>query len=197
MKTVKKSKAVLCALMALLFAPGLLADDITEYVKDVAREPIPQPGEEYYMRHCIWFERGDSEATNYARGALVPINTKVTLLAYGDDEFTIRIGTTSQVVEIENEHKYTQKSISEIARNMLSKKEVSLKRYDDDIAAAIRNGQMRLGMTKVQVLMARGWPPAHRTPTLEQDAWVYWPSRFITQTIVFKDGKLAEGRDIH
>jgi hypothetical protein len=51
-------------------------------------------------------------------------------------------------------------------------------------------------MTKEQVLMARGYPPAHETPSLDLDTWKYWSSRFVTQTIAFERGILAAGRGI-
>ena len=34
----------------------------------------------------------------------------------------------------------------------------------------IKNGVLRFGMTKEQVLMSRGYPPAHETPSLDFDA---------------------------
>ena len=62
---------------------------------------------------------------------------------------------------------------------------------------AVRNGDMRKGMTKELVLLARGHPPAHETPSIEGDRWVYWSSRFVKLTIVFVNGRLSEGRGLY
>jgi len=45
--------------------------------------------------------------------------------------------------------------------------------------------------------MTRGYPPRHKTPSLDGDTWVYWSSRFVHRTLVFQDGLLARGRSIN
>jgi len=56
---------------------------------------------------------------------------------------------------------------------------------------------VREGMTKEEAILARGYPPVHRTYSTEDDRWVYQQNRFVTQTVVFADGKLVAGRDIY
>jgi hypothetical protein len=45
--------------------------------------------------------------------------------------------------------------------------------------------------------MARGYPRAHETPSIEGDRWVYWSSRFVKQTSIFTDRRLSEGRGLN
>jgi hypothetical protein len=59
-------------------------------------------------------------------------------------------------------------------------RKVSAKRVD-----AIENGVVDIGMTKDQVLMARGIPPAHRTPSLESPTWMYWRTKRDTTVVYF------------
>jgi hypothetical protein len=68
--------------------------------------------------------------------------------------------------------------------------------HEPATADAIKNGVLKLGMTKEQVLMARGYPPGHKTPSVEADAWTYWSSRFINATLVFNQGVLVYGRGL-
>jgi hypothetical protein len=44
--------------------------------------------------------------------------------------------------------------------------------------------------------MARGYPPAHETPSLDGDRWIYWSSRFANHPITFVNGRLAGGRGV-
>jgi hypothetical protein len=64
-------------------------------------------------------------------------------------------------------------------------RKVSAKRVD-----AIENGLVDNGMTKDQVLMARGMPPAHRTPSLESPTWMYWQNRHDTMVVYFVNDRV-------
>lgn len=196
MKTKARFAAIAPLVFLLALCGTLRASDIADYIKEIEKAPIPEAGKEYYLRHGIWCEMWKHDATNYARGTLLPINTKVRVEKMLGETMSIRVIADSQLVWILNRTKYTDKSMFEVARRMLSEKEISLKGHDKETVAAIQSGRMVLGMTKEEVIMARGWPPAHRTKSLDLNTWVYWPSRYVTQSIVFKDGKLAEGRDI-
>lgn len=79
---------------------------------------------------------------------------------------------------------------------MLARDPVPIEQFDKATVAAIENGVMRIGMTKEQVIMARGYPPAHETPSLDLDTWKYWSSRLVTQSIVFANEVLVRGRGI-
>ena len=54
----------------------------------------------------------------------------------------------------------------------------------------IRRGMVLKGMTRTGVLVALGYPPIHRTHSLEEDIWTYWKDRSKIRTITFKDGKV-------
>jgi hypothetical protein len=126
----------------------------------------------------------------------VPINTEVKLIAMSGSKLTLKRLDTGQDIKVENEEKFSRKSIDQIAALMLSAEKTPLERLPTEVAAAIRNGDMRRGMTKELLLMARGYPPAHETPSVEGDRWVYWSSRFVKQTVVFANGRLSEGRGL-
>jgi hypothetical protein len=51
----------------------------------------------------------------------------------------------------------------------------------------IEAGSVEPGMTKDEVLMALGYPPAHRTPSLDAPQWHYWQDRW-HQFVVYFDG---------
>ncbi|MEM9069934.1 MAG: hypothetical protein AAGE52_15585 [Myxococcota bacterium] len=57
--------------------------------------------------------------------------------------------------------------------------------------SGIQQGQIYQGMTKQGVLMAVGYPPEHRTPSLDGDVWRYWSSRFGQFEVYFTNGVVS------
>ncbi|OGR20004.1 MAG: hypothetical protein A2X81_00615 [Desulfobacterales bacterium GWB2_56_26] len=189
-------KCIVPVVVMVAFAwPCSLSAAASKYLAAVEDDSIPVAGKEYYARHTFMYEKGVHSATNYWRGILVPINTGVYLISIDDRSMLLRL-SSGETVRVENVPEYTRTDISTIARRMLSRTPVPVERLDKTMTAAIKNGVLRFGMTKDQVLMARGYPPAHETPSLDLDSWKYWSNRFVIQTIVFENGVLARGRGI-
>ncbi len=157
----------------------------------------PEARGRYYTRYTCKFEKGKRLATNYWRGVLIPINTEVDLIGIKRDSFTLRIGHSSETVVFENVSKYTNRSVEQLLEEFLADEVTPIERYGDDMARFIRTGTVRLGMTKTQVLLTRGYPPAHSTSSLDLDNWQYWSSRFVVQTLVFDHEVLVQGRGLY
>jgi outer membrane protein assembly factor BamE (lipoprotein component of BamABCDE complex) len=60
-----------------------------------------------------------------------------------------------------------------------------LKKVPAKTVKLIEQGAVEPGMTREQVLMALGYPPAHRTPALEASPWHYWQNRWHQFLVVF------------
>ncbi len=61
--------------------------------------------------------------------------------------------------------------------------------------SGIQNGQVYNGMSKAGVLIAVGYPPSHRTPTLDQDVWRFWRTRFNQFEVYFTNGLVSGIRE--
>ena len=157
----------------------------------------PVAGKDYFTRYTFREEKNEYKTTNYGRGNIVPINTPVKLISMAGAKMTLKRLDNGQEIKVENEDKFTKKSIPEIASLLLSTDKTPIEKLPEEVAAAVRNGDLRKGMTREVVLMTRGYPPAHETPSIEGDRWVYWSSRFVKQTIVFINGRLSEGRGLY
>lgn len=157
----------------------------------------PIAGQNYFTRFTLHYEGGEYDNTNYSRGELLPINTAVTVVAIGKKKLVLKRLDNGQELKVANKEKYTLKTADEFAGLMLSSEKTTLDRLPPKVAEAVSSGEMRKGMTKELVLMTRGYPPVHETPSLEQDRWVFWSSRFVKLTIVFADGRLSEGRGLY
>ena len=210
LKTSGVSEKVIQELIALHSAAKSVAGEASN-VPDFAPAPVfmqdfpsiapasivPAVGKDYFTRYTFHEENDEHITTNYARGPAVPINTPVKLVSVSRSKLVLKRADNGQSITVKNEEKYSKKSIPEIARLMLSADKTPLEKFPDEVATAIRMGEMRKGMTKELVLMARGYPPAHETPSIEGDRWVYWSSRFVKLTIVFSNGRLSVGRGIY
>lgn len=175
--------------------PASLSAATSRYLAAIREDPVPVAGQEYFTRHTFMYEKGVHNTTNYWRGTLVPINSRVVLQDIDGDSMALRLAS-GETVKVKNVQKYTRCDTTTIARRMLSPRPVPIERFDRATVEAINNGVLRVGMTRDQVLMARGYPPAHETPSLDQMTWKYWSNLFVTQSIVFQDGVLARGRGI-
>lgn len=192
-------RLVLAAMALVLSVSSLRAGDPVSigYFDAIAKEAAPVVGEQYYLRHCLMYETGKPwRTTAYWVGILVPINSKVTLTSLGSKKMQLRIEKTGLLLNIENVEKHTKKDMATIAKNMLTREEVPLGKFEEKTAKIIRNGMLALGMTKEQVVMTRGYPPTVNTPSLEIDTWSYNDSVFVKRTLIFQDGVLAAGRGL-
>ncbi|MBI2962465.1 MAG: outer membrane protein assembly factor BamE [Deltaproteobacteria bacterium] len=65
--------------------------------------------------------------------------------------------------------------------------------YPAAVRRAIDSGKVERGMTRNQVIASLGYPPTHRTTSLQEREWTYWYNRWITYKVVFDDaGKVAD-----
>ncbi|MEO7600034.1 MAG: hypothetical protein ABIV50_13940 [Opitutus sp.] len=154
-------------------------------------------GKEYFTRSTIHVEDGEYVGTNYARGGVVPISTAVKVDSIRANSISLHRVDTGDKIELKNVEKYAMNVAKALGRLLLASEQTPLDRLPPDLATSIKKGEMPKGMTKEQVLMARGYPPAHETPSTESDSWVFWRSRFVKPTMVFSNGRRIEGRGIN
>lgn len=166
------------------------------YFDSIAQEAAPVVGETYFLRHCIMHEKGEHVATNYWKGELTPINTKVKLVYMKAKTIHLQVIDTGAKIKVSNVPDYTKKDLGTIARNLLTRTPVPIEQFGETMATHIRSGALARGMTREQVVMTRGYPPGHRTPSLDNDIWLFWYNRVAYFSYVFRDGQLIDGRDL-
>lgn len=126
---------------------------------------------------------------NYAHHSIIPVNTQVTIdkVARNGIYMTTQNDGTEIVIE------YHAGNMGEISAEdyvglITSPTQVSLDRFDSIDRKGIRAGEVYQGMSKDGVRIAWGYPARHRTPSLEENDWVYWLNRFATTTVEFNPG---------
>ena len=147
----------------------------------------PTDNATYFTRVGFFYESGVHKTVNYLRGFRVPVNTEVKILKKKKTSITIRIVDTDEKVKIENEKDYSGEDIDGIFARMFSESVTDLTAYPPERVKNIMAGTFEPGMTKDEIILSIGYPPKHRTPSLDQNAWRYWQSKFDTVLIYFKD----------
>jgi len=132
-------------------------------------------------------------AVNYQQAGFIPLCTEVTLGAANKKliKFTVNASEQKYVY-------YYHGSAGEPLMNHLTQyfgrkcntdKVKGMSKIDQD---GIAKGMAVKGMTRDGVILAMGYPPRHKTPSLDMDIWTYWKNRWATMTVNFKDGKVSQ-----
>lgn len=128
----------------------------------------------------------------YQEGPILEAGTRVKVVKVGESGIAFQPDAEAVPYTLAFRYGRKQQSASQYFRNILretnpmdSVNDVSL-----TIATAIRAGRLVPGMTKEQALIARGYPPAHRTPSLDANEWIYYDTPGFVDRVVFSGGKL-------
>lgn len=153
-------------------------------------------GKTYYTKVNIWYERPNHIlSTNYHRGNILPIGTKVKIHSIKDRKIQFTPEGSGQLFTIINHKKTSILNTDQLFNRYFSLKQIQLSAGDYNQASAadienIKKGIITIGMSKKAVIMAYGYPPTHKTPLLSSDAWRYWYARMHKVNVFFKNDKV-------
>jgi hypothetical protein len=153
-------------------------------------------GKKYYTRINIWYENpNDILSTNYHRGAILPVGTKVGIHSIKNRRIQFTPEGSGRLFTIVHSSKTSTITTEELFKRYFSTEPVGIGIGDyQQVTEAdrenIKNGIIAVGMSKKAVLMSYGYPPTHRTPLLTSDIWHYWYARLHQIIVYFKDDKV-------
>jgi len=154
---------------------------------------IVKSGQVMYTQTGIWYTPKRNyfvaTGTNYASGDYLPPNTKVTVSRIQKKYFIFSAG--DKTIYMYNVPKYTGLRMSAFFDRMLSPTPVDMSRFTSLERKSMKTGLLKNGMSKKAVLVSRGYPPVHKTPSTSEDTWVYWNSRGYHYPLIFKNGKVS------
>ena len=135
---------------------------------------------------------GIVNTVNYSIGKIIPINSKVKILHMVDRGIIIEVN--SKKLLIENREKYSGLNDMSLLSRYL--KNTKVKYFaENTIHKAIRSGFIIRGMSKEEVILTRGYPPIHKTKSLDLNKWRYWEKRNNSRNYVFKNNVLIDLED--
>jgi hypothetical protein len=177
----------------------LLLVGIAASLSSCAARPSPEliaaRGAPLFTAHSFFYHNGQHLTTNYRTGTLVPINTEVQIINSDSKTIKVRIADSGQIIDITNIADYSGEDINGIFHRMFSPAPTDLSRFPDRQRDLIRTGNAGLGMSKETVVKALGYPPSHKTPSLDDNTWTYWRNRFRTFVVDFESDKVASISD--
>jgi len=167
-----------------------------------------------YTAYNIWYETGKENSLwciNYKSGNIIPAGTEVTDVKLakpvrgrfrgGSNQaisFTTKSDAKNFIVNFNVRYHpgkttgdylklmFTEKNFTQIKKG-LNKKEIK----------AIREGVIRVGMSKRAVFVSYGPPPEHKTSSQKNNVWTYWMNRFKSKKINFDKNNRAAATPQH
>lgn len=155
------------------------------------RYQVETQGQVYSLTTLHADARGRISSVNYTNGTRIPICTPVEFGAISSRQARFTHAQTGQRFTYTMHRSARTPIDQQMARNFGTACPNTAAMSPED-QAGIQQGQVFPGMTKQGVIMAAGYPPEHRTPSLQQDTWRYWGSRKRTFEVHFVNGVVAE-----
>ena len=154
-----------------------------------------EKGQEIYTQYNLWYDDPkDVSCLNIQSGAFIPIGSAIEPIA--TDSFPERIHfrdkKSGKVFSIRFEEAYRLCTMRDfIAQTFTNKNPLDSipEKSDRDkkIKARILRGEVVPGMTRRDVELAYGPPPAIRTPDKRNESWIYWRTPAQQIRVVFRD----------
>ncbi len=150
-----------------------------------------QSGEKLYTQFSLMYERNCHRTTNYRKGVLLPVNSEVILIKKTGGKIVVALEGGQQLT-IENVEKYSGENIDGIFARTFASQKVDLTPFSEMERRGIASGEVKTGMSKKAVIIALGYPPKHKTPSLQSNQWRYWRNRFGTFVVHFEEDRVAK-----
>jgi hypothetical protein len=147
-----------------------------------------------YTQVTMWEEKGKISSVNYSIGRKIPVNTEVKILSMSSKEIVFEEAAFPGVkISLINIEKYSQMGTAELAAQYFGAEKVDLSKFTKEEQAFIKNfnGVYKAGITKEALIVARGYPSRHATPTLQYDTWKYWRNKWVTKNVGFENNKVT------
>ncbi|MGH8475638.1 MAG: hypothetical protein ACRER2_07690 [Methylococcales bacterium] len=149
-------------------------------------------GASFYTQVGMFYEKGRYRTTNYGVGTFIPVNTEVKLVEFGEKTLTVEVAQTGDSILVENVPRFTGWTMAEAFETLFATEKVSLFKFDAQERKNIEQGSIQPGMSKAAVIVARGYPPSHETPSLERDQWKFWKNRWDTIIVSFRNDRVVD-----
>jgi len=150
-------------------------------------------GQKIYTAYNMWYEADKEDAMwaiNYKTGTMIPAGTEVSGMEVKKKKiFFITVDDRKKFVVNFNDKFHPGKKSEDYAGMMFLKKDFDqlTKGMSETEMNGINEGIIMVGMSKKAVIVAYGYPPEHKTPSLNDNIWTYWLNRMKSTVIYFDE----------
>jgi hypothetical protein len=108
---------------------------------------------------------------------MIPAGSKIKVLDYGSNRATVEID--GKPMRIGHDYGRREETLQQYIQKLVVKNDPRAKvaKYPEKIRNAVKSGALIPGMTREQVIISVGYPPTHKTPSLDSSVWNHWGSR--------------------
>lgn len=153
---------------------------------------------EFYTQHNMWTYHGVVYPTNFSVSVKIPVNTKIVIDSVKKNKiFFHLVNQAGSVIQLLNIQAYTGLETKPLIERTFSREPLDLSRFTDTERQFIKefSGFYCSGISKEALLVARGYPPVHKTPSVSMDTWIYWRNKWKSLRISFADNKTISRND--
>lgn len=123
---------------------------------------------------------------------IVPPNTPMTVKVWPRG-LILKRTDNGETINLTFSSKFMNMDSATYIDTIFSPKKVSLAHFSTVDKKGIENGSVIKGMTKEGIKTALGYPAAHKTPSLDDNEWMYWTNRFGTFAVLFDQNGIVTG----
>lgn len=148
------------------------------------------------------YEKVEITDANYLKGTLIPFGTRVQILDVDRSSVKFQAAGHPPITLV---YKYGRDTLPmdqyldrafprEDPHAKLASDGTKDRRHTeqtDQTRKLIQQGVVEAGMSKQEIVMAVGYPPAHRTPSLDAPMWTYWANRWATFEVYFEGDRVT------
>ena len=181
----KRFRMLLAAAAALPVLLSVAACARTVIPEEVLQMPEFAP---VYTSFNLWYDAdGVMTSANIQEGSILPFGTEIQFVEANEDRIIFKRVSDGKVFTLKHSLDRTLIPIEQYIRRLFvfrTEKEMTVG-VRPMIYEKIRRGIVEKGMTRNEVLLAFGPPPAMRTPSETADTWIYWTAPGVTRRVVF------------
>jgi hypothetical protein len=129
---------------------------------------------------------------NWTHAAMIPAGAPIRVISYGSNEAAVEID--GKPMRLLQEYGRKQEPLEQFVSKWVVKTSPrgKIEKWPEPVRAAVSAGKVATGMTREQVIVAVGYPPTHKTASLEAPLWTHWQSRAGRFEVVWApDGTVA------
>ena len=143
----------------------------------LAHAAIAQDLPKGYTCCNLHFDKDRISDANWTHAPMILAGAPIKVLAFRTNEADVEIDGKPYVIA--HEYGRKQENVEQFVRKIVvpSNPGQKIAKWPEPVRNAIRVGTVVNGMTREQVIVSVGYPPTHRTPSLDAPVWNHWQSR--------------------